>query len=194
MLRAIRRWWEGYSASVPKSEVVDSIPESQWGRSDLLPPVSRAKRKAFIELLQLIYSHLPPEQAAASVDAGAKAFVRGDEPDSALSKALLPDQGDAAPKGLGFIGVDWKDAREVEWQADRLCEVHGLSGRWQSPGGTLPAVLGNFDAWLRTHNLELLCLADGDLVVAFALSAPRAAQAKALGTKLRLPLRSASEA
>ena len=193
MLEKLRRWWGGYLASIPKSDVVDSIPESQWGRADLLPPVSKVKRQAFTELLELIHAHRPPAEAQASVAAGVPAFTRADEPDSALIAALFPDDGRESAAARGFILCDWKDAREVQWQADALCVAHGLPLGWQAPEGSLPSVLSSFAVWLQGHGRELLCLAEGDATVAFALSPPQAIAARALCKRLRLVLRRADE-
>ena len=194
MLRALRRLWEGYAASIPKSEVVDSVPESQWGRADLLPTVSKAKRQAFTSLLALVYSHLTPLEAEALVKRGADAFTRADEADSALREALLPEETDGVSKSLGFIACDWKAAEEVEWQANLLCQAHGISERWSAPPGGLPRVLQSFDLWLSHHERRLLCFSDGDTLVAFALREDQVASAIALGKKLKLAIENLGEA
>jgi hypothetical protein len=194
MLRAQRRFWNGYAASIPKSEVVDSVPESQWDRADLLPPVSKAKRKAFSELLTLVYSHLPPNEAEALVQRGVGALTRDDEVDTALRSALLPEVERAEPGNPGFIACDWKAAGEVQWQADLLCQAHGISVRWSAPEGSLVRVLASLDTWLQGQGHRLLCFSDGDSLVAFALSTEHAASAVAIGKRLKLAIGQASEA
>jgi len=194
MLRALRRWWENYVASIPKSEVVDSVPESQWDQPDLLPPVSKAKRKAFTDLLVHIHSHLPPHEAEPLVQRGAKALTRGDEVDSALRNALLPEQSEGEPLNLGFIACDWKAAEEVQWQADLLCQAHRTSGRWSAPAGELVSVLRSLDAWLQPQGRRLLCFYDGDCLVAFALATEQVSSAVAIGEKLKLAITLPSEA
>lgn len=189
MLRPLRHWWQRFAAGIPKSEVVDSIPESQWDRADLQPPVSKARRKAFSELLALAASHLPPQEAAALVEHGATAFTRSDEVGAALSRALgLEEEAQGQPYQRGFMAFDWKGAGEVPWQADALCQAHRLSGRWSAPPGDLTSRLCSLDAWLQGQGLVLLCVSEGDGLLAFALRTDQRAPALALGRKLKLRL------
>ena len=194
MLRVIRRIWANYVASIPKSEVADSIPESQWGCADLLPAVSKAKRKAFTDLLSLIFLYLPPEEAEAMVKAKAAVLTRGDDVDTALLNALFPEEGQEPATGRGFIACDWKAVEEVQWQAEQLCANHRISGHWQAPAGTIEEVLQNFDKWLQQQEHRLLCFSPGDSVVAFALLKDHAASAIALGKRLGLSLNTPSDA
>ena len=189
MLRALRRVWDSYVAGIPKTEVVDSVPESQWDRADLLPAVSKARRKAFADLLALIHAHRPPDEAQALVAQGAVALTRSDEVDTALRAALLPESIDGTRHNPGFIACDWRASDEVQWQADRLCEAHHLSGHWSAPAGSMPEVLQDLDAWLQRQGHRLLCVADGDSVVAFAVRIEQADAAIARGKKLKLVLR-----
>jgi hypothetical protein len=194
MLRTLRRAWENYVAGIPKSEVVDSIPESQWNQADLLPAVSKAKRKAFTELLLLIYAHLPPNEAAALVQRGANALTRADEADTALRDALFPAEEQENSENRGFIACDWKAANEVKWQADLLCQAHCIAATWQAPEGELTAVLQNFESWLRPQRLQLLSFSAGDSLVAFALPMEHKALAVDLGKKIKLTISTPGEA
>jgi hypothetical protein len=194
MLRALRRAWENYVAGIPKSEVIDSIPQSQWNQADLLPTVSKAKRKAFTELLLLIYAHLPPDDAAALVKSGANALTRADEVDTALRDALFPAEDPKNSESRGFIACDWKAAEEVKWQAYLLCQAHRIAATWQAPEGELTAVLQNFESWLQPQRLQLLCFSVGDSLVAFALPTEHKVLAVDLGKKLKLTINAPGEA
>lgn len=193
MLRALRRWWESHVASIPRSEVLDSVPESQWDQADLVPPVSKGKRKAFTQLLTVVFAHLPPQESEALVQRGGKAFTRADEVDTALRTALFPDEIEGEPRNLGFIACDWKAVDEVQWQADRLCQAHRTSGQWSAPEGDLQSVLESFDSWLQSQGRSLLCFADGDSLLAFAVPTSEAASAVAIGKKLKLAIRKSGE-
>jgi hypothetical protein len=194
MFRTLRRLWNSYTASIPKSEIVDSVPESQWDRADLLPPVSKAKRKAFNDLLALIYSHFPPQTADALVQRGSRVLSRGDEVDTALRNALLPEEAAGEESNPGFMACDWKAAEEVQWQANLLCQSHGLSERWSAPNGSLMSILQDLDAWLHGQGHSLLYFSDGDGLVAFALPTDRVASAIAIGKRLKLAIGLPSEA
>jgi hypothetical protein len=189
MLRTLQRAWKNYVAGIPKSEVVDSIPESQWNQADLLPAVSKAKRKAFTELLVLIFAHLPPNEAAALAKRGASALTRADEVDTALRDALLPPEDKENSERRGFIACDWKAAEEVKWQADLLCQAHRIPATWQAPEGDLKAVLQNLDFWLQQQRRQLLCFSVGDSLVAFTLPMEHAVAAVDLGKKFKLAIR-----
>jgi hypothetical protein len=171
MLRALRRAWNNYLASVPKSDVVDSIPPSQWDSPQNLPAVSKAKRKAFLDLLSAIFAHLPTEECTTLVAAGAKHLSRGDEIDSALQGALVggDDDGDEERARVGIIVCDWRGAEEVQWQADGLCSAHRLTDRWTAPRSELDFVLHELGLWLRQRQLHLFSFSVGDNTVAFAV-------------------------
>lgn len=193
MFRALRNAWRNYVAAIPPSEIVDSIPPSQWDQVDLLPTVSKAKRKAFADLLSLIYANLPAEVSVKLLADRAKLLIRGDDADTALHAALFPNEDDAAPGNHGFIACDWKATEEIEWQAARLCKAHGVLARWQAPEGTVTTALQAFEEWLTSYNLQLLCFSVGDSVVAFAVPTEDAKSAVAHGKKLKIRLGSASE-
>jgi hypothetical protein len=192
MLRALCQWWRGYVAAIPKTDVVDSIPESQWGREDLLPSVSKAKRESFRKLLSLVCAHLPAHEAEALVVEGVARFIRADEPDLAFYEALLHNENPS--QNRGFIGCDWKAVEEVQWQADQLCKAHGAVGRWAAPAGDLNYTLRNLDEWLRDQGVSLLCVWPGDSVVAFALPSEQVESAIALGKRLKLKILKPGEA
>jgi hypothetical protein len=194
MLRTLHLAWKNYVAGIPKSEVVDSIPESQWNQADLLPAVSKAKRKAFTELLVLIYAHLPPNEAAALVKRGANALTRADEVDTALRDALFPADDQESAENRGFIACDWKAAEEVKWQADLLCQAHRIAAAWRAPEGQLAEVLQSFESWLQPQRLQLLCFSAGDSLVAFALPMEHKVLAVDLGKKLKLTINAPGEA
>jgi hypothetical protein len=209
MIATLRRLWHNYLAGLPKSEVVDSIPESQWGRPDLLPPVSRQKAKAFAELLTLLHAHLDPGLAARLTSAGSKQLIRADEPDSALSAALRPDSDDMQQAAArGFIGLDWKATEELAWQADLLCRAHGLADCWAPPRvdgqaamaqakpGEMPVepLLRHFGAWLAARGLALSYYADGDLLVAFAVRPAHRAGVERHLARLKIPFVAVSTA
>lgn len=194
MLRTLHRAWKNYIASIPKSEVVDSIPESQWNQGDLLPAVSKARRKAFTELLVLIFAHLSLNEAAALAKRGANALTRADEVDTALRDALLPPEDKESSENRGFIACDWKAAEEVKWQADLLCQAHRIPATWQAPEGDLKAVLQNFEFWLQQQGRQLLCFSVGDSLVAFALPMEHTVAAVNLGKKCKLVIRTPGEA
>jgi len=186
MFRQLRRLWENYTASIPKSEVVDSVPESQWDRADLVPRVSAATRRAFTDLLVLIYSHLPPDEVQVLVTRGTKALARADEVDSALSSALLLREEGGPQDNTGFIACDWKATEEVQWQADRLCRAHQIAGTWKAPPRDMQTMLASLDTWLKQHGRRLLCFSPGDSVVAFAVRSDQTVMAAALGKKLKV--------
>lgn len=171
VLRALRRAWSNYVAGIPKSEVVDSIPESQWDDADLLPKVPAKKRRAFVELLRLLHAHLGAGRAAALVDAGAKRLVRGDEIDVALRDALLPeDAADGAVTANGFIAGDWRAIDDLGWQAAGLCRAHGVADAWAPPRAGTREALAQFGAWLAGRGLALFVVTLGDGVLAFAVA------------------------
>lgn len=194
MFRALRRAWKNYIDSVPQGEFVDSIPESQWDQADLQPKVSKMKRKAFIDLLSLIYGHLPREDAVKLVQRGSADFTRGDDADTALGRALVPDEQDEHVANRGVISCDWRAADEVQWQAHLLCKAHGVSSNWQAPEGSLAGVLQSFAEDLQSRNLRLFSFSVGDMAFAFAVQPEEVAPVLALGKQLQIAIRSASEA
>jgi hypothetical protein len=196
MLRALRRAWNNYLASVPKSEVVDSVPPSQWDTPEHLPAVSKAKRKAFLELLTAIFSHLPTKECTALAAAGAKHLTRGDDIDTALQAALVggDDDGDAEGAQVGIIVCDWRGADEVQWQADGLCSAHGLTDRWTSSGGELDFRLQELGLWLRQRQLHLFSCSVGDTTIAFAVQEPLGTSVSTNLNKLKIGFSVASEA
>ena len=194
MLRILRRAWANYVASIPKSDFTDSIPESQWDQPELRPTVSKAKRKAFSELLAHAFSHLPQDQAASLIRSRAGALQRADEPEAALREALSADESQEPTENLGFILCDWKATEEVQWQAELLCDIHRLTGTWQAPAGTMEVVLGSLDVWLSPRGLRLVHFSVGDSVAAFAVPKAQTAEVVSLGRKLGLSLSTAGEA
>jgi hypothetical protein len=171
MFRAIRRAWTNYLASIPRSEVIDSIPPSQWDSAEHLPTVSKAKRKAFVELLSAVYAHLPAEKGAVLVAAGTKHLTRGDDIDSALRNALIGDNGEEENSSqLGFIACDWKGIDEVKWQAEELSRAHGLTESWSGQAATLDSAIEDLAIWLAARHLQLFSFSVGDSIVAFAVA------------------------
>ena len=193
MLRALRQAWKNYISSLPKSQIVDSIPPSQWNQDKFFPQVSKANSKTFAELLEIVYEHLPPNDAAKLLAERSLFLKRGVEIESALAEALIPTEEDE-PENLGFIACDWTATDEVKWQADILCRAHGIPTSWQTPPGSLTSVLQGLGDWLRVENLQLFCFSVGDSVVAFAVPASKAAAVAALGEKLKIALSTTGEA
>ena len=196
MLHALRRAWNKYLASIPKSVAVDSIPPSQWNVSENLPGVSKAKRKAFLDLLYIVHSHLSPEHSKTLVAAGAKHLTRGDEIDTALHEALIgdDDNGDDRRPPHGFIACDWKGVEEVQWQADVLRRVHALSDSWTASSRDLDTVLGDLGIWLRQRHLHLFSFSTGDNIVAFAVQEAQSPSVRKNLSKLKIRFSVAGEA
>ena len=196
MLRALRRAWKNYLASIPKSEVVNSIPPSQWDASENLPSVSNAKRKAFLDLLSAVYSHLSPGERNTLVASGAEYLTRGDDIDTALHSALVGDDDSRAEARhpRGFITCDWKGADELHWQADALRRAHGLTDDWESKNLELDEALENLGMWLREHQLHLFSFSTGDNIVAFAVQEAQSASVRKNLGKLRIRFSVAGEA
>ncbi len=189
MFRALRQAWDRYLGSLPKTEVVDSIPESQWQQAEHRPRLSPARRRSFGELMALIGAHRPPAEVAALVERAQAALLDTGEPAEALLAVLQPADAGADPADAsGAIVCDWKAADEVPWQAERLCRAHGLAAGWRAPAGGLTEVLASLDAWLQPQGLCLLTLAAGDSAIAWAVRAESRAAAMALGRRLRLPI------
>ena len=193
MLRALRNAWKNYISSLPQSQIIDSIPPSQWDRDDLVPKPSKVKRKAFTELLTIVYAHLPPQEAARLVEDRSYMLKRGDDSDTALGEALIPNEEEIS-ENRGFIACDWKATEEVQWQADILCRAHGVSASWQAPSGTVTSLLQSLGDWLQTHRLQLLCFSVGDGLVAFAVPTAKTDSVVALGKKLKIHLSTTGEA
>jgi hypothetical protein len=195
MLRRLRDAWKNYLTSIPKSEVVDSIPEEQWDRPDLLPKVSKAKRAAFEELLQLAFSHLPPEHAKQLALDRSAFLERADEVDSALERALTEFESVEARKArCAAIACDWKATEELDWQVASLAVAHGIQDRWASPRAGLELDLKQLAVWLAEHNLTLFDFSAGDNLLAFAVCSQASPRVKQLFQKLRVPVRARSEA
>jgi hypothetical protein len=194
MLRRLKDALQNYLASLPKSEVVDSIPPDQWAGVGPGFEVPKAKRRAFADLLALAYSHLPAEKSEQLVAQGARSL---DNPDSAggdLYAALVPEEDNEAAS-RGFIACDWKAADEVGWQADLLCRAHHIPPGWAPAAGSgLSEQFDSFDSWLRNRGRQLLCFSPGDCVVAFAVRQELAPKAVSLAKKLGIRLGRASEA
>lgn len=187
MLRALRQAWQRYLGSLPETEVVDSIPESQWAQAEHRPRLSPARRRHFGDLVALLVAHRPPAEVAAWVARAQAALADLGEIDDALLQLLQPPDAGADPTdAAGVIVCDWKAVDELPWQAERLCRAHGLPADWRSPGGRLDEALASLDAWLQPQGLRLLTLAAGDTAVAWAVRAESVPVGRALGRKLRL--------
>ena len=195
MLRRLRDSWNKYLSSIPKSEVVDSIPEEQWDRPDLVPRVSKAKRSAFTELLELAFARMPPQDAKELAVKRAALFERVDEADAALERALTEFESvEDRTSTSAAIACDWKADDELEWQAALLADAHSLQEQWSSPRSGLEGDLVALASWLRTRDIVLLDFSSGDNLVAFAVKPDQVEVAKSLFKKLRVPVRARSEA
>jgi hypothetical protein len=196
MLAALRRVWNNYLASIPKSAAVDSVPPSQWDQQENLPSVSKVERKAFRDLLCNASAHLPAEKSDLLVDAGVKHLMRADDIDSALCEALVGDDENAEPPRLarGFIACDWKGSADVQWQADLLCRAHGLIEDWTAPKRELNDVLEDLGRWLRARQLQLFAFSTGDNVVAFAVQETQSPSVRSNMNKLKIRFHVAGEA
>jgi hypothetical protein len=200
MLSALRRVWNNYLASIPKSAAVDSIPPSQWDAQENLPGVSKVKQKAFHELLCAVYAHLPAGTSDSLVAAGAKHLTRGDDIDAALCEALVgggdgnDESGDEHRLPRGFIACDWKGSADVKWQADRLLRAHRLTENWTAPKRDLADVLEDLGLWLRTRQLHLFSFSTGDNVVAFAVQETQSPSVRSNLNKLKIRFLVAGEA
>ena len=192
ILRDLRAAWKNHISSLPQSQNIDSIPPSQWDRIDVVAKPSKAKRKAFTELLVMIYAHLPPQEAVILVEAMSKLLRRDDDSDTALGEALIPREEQRA-KNRGFIAGDWKATDEVQWQADALCRAHGVVPSWQAPTGTLTILLQSFGDRLKNYRLQLLCFSVGDSFFAFAIPTAKTDLVIALGKQLKIHFRSAGD-
>lgn len=195
MLRRLRDAWNKYLSSIPGTEVVDSVPEDQWDRADLVPKVSKARRSSFIEVLQIGFSHLPEVQAKALALERAALFDRADEADLALERALAEfESPEARARASAAIVCDWKAGDELEWQAALLARAHGLTEPWASPRQGLEPDLGNLASWLHAQGLLLADFSSGDNVIAFAVRPQQAARLRALLRKLGVDVRIRGEA
>ncbi len=61
--------------------------------------------------------------------------------------------------------VDWKATEEVEWQANELLTVAGITETWHMESetkATVPHALVEFSSWVKPRGLRLLHLDLGD--------------------------------
>jgi hypothetical protein len=97
-----------------------------------------------------------------------------------------------SPNGRRWSREIWK----AQWLARRtnaLFRAHRLPEEWLPPEGGHADRLEGFDARMRDHGRQRLCVGRGLGVVALALHARAAAQAGALGKTLKTRLGRASE-
>lgn len=190
MLRRLRDAWNQYWATLPRTEWVDSIPESQWDDPNLRPKVSQAMRAAFAELLECLHAHLPGDRARAVAQDRAGFLARGDEADAALARALTEYASDGERWATSAaIACDWKAADELAWQVDRLARAQGWADRWTAPRRGLEADLAHLGDWLGERGLCLCRFSCGDNLIAVALPAAQAGRVKRLFRRLRIPVR-----
>jgi hypothetical protein len=129
-LSELRQAWRAYVASIPVSQEPEPVPDGQIIREAFRSaPVDPAVAKAWGELARMLTSHLPDELAAREELRLKKTLKPGVEAVGALARWMAKVTGPHT-KVKGFIVLDWKAREEIEWQAERLFDVHQLQAGW----------------------------------------------------------------
>ena len=108
------------------------------------------------------------------------------------ASGILDDEGQRRGKWV-LLQVDWKATEEVEWQANELLTVAGITETWHLQGGTkttVPRALLEFSSWVKPRGFRLLHLDLGnDAYYALLMSQDKSAEivqmAKEAGLKVQ---------
>lgn len=137
--------------------------------------VSKEVKQALKRFIALITVQLGAVESQRLIAAVMSNLEPGDTPSEAIQNGLL-DDGQRRGKWL-LIQVDWNATEEVEWQANELLTVAGITETWHLQGETEMTVLRalmQFSAWVKPRGFSLLHLDLGhDAYYAFLVLAEK---------------------
>jgi hypothetical protein len=205
MLKALRRTWTSYLASIPPPDVPNPVSNKEILReltqSETLDP-------GVVDAFALLAGCLTVHLNDATKQGKAKSLVRmlkvGTSPSEAFGNWLAANAG-KKQKQVGVISLDWKAREEIEWQGKLLAQAHGLQMDWSydvegdntwrdwEDRGDLPVSgpLRGLASALEAQGVVLFQLSQDDHLFAFGVSRTRASQVCKLCEKLSIDVTSA---
>jgi hypothetical protein len=121
--------------------------------------VSRQAKQALRRFVTLITAQLGVEESQRLTKSVISHVRPGDTTSEAIENGILVD-GQRRGKWV-LLQVDWEATEEVEWQANELLIVAGITETWHPQGGTnvtVPRALLQFSSWVKPRGFCLLHL------------------------------------
>ncbi|MCW5300528.1 hypothetical protein DXT88_20365 [Herbaspirillum lusitanum] len=125
--------------------------------------VSKQNKKALRRFVRLITVQLGVEEGQRLTTSVISHLGPGNTASEAIENGIL-DDGQRRGKWV-LMQVDWKATEEVEWQANELLTVAGITETWHMESetkATVPHALVEFSSWVKPRGLRLLHLDLGD--------------------------------
>lgn len=192
MLKLLRKLW-GRDLSAPLEPTVkedENLLDAQILEEYF--SVSTQAKQALERFLTLITAQLGTEESQRLTKLVISHLRCGDTTSGAIESGILDDEGQRRGQWV-LLQVDWRDTEEVEWQANELLTVAGITETWHLQGGTnttVPKVLLEFSSWVKPRGFRLLHLDLGsDAYYALLTSQEKSAEilqiAKEAGLKVQ---------
>lgn len=146
------------AVSEPTAQTREVFSDAQLLRAHFA--VTKEAEEALRRFSTLITVQLGSEESQRLTSRVVSRLRLGDTPDDAITSGFLDDEGQRPGKWL-LIQVDWKATEEVEWQANELLAVAGVTETWQWQGrtnATVAEALLAFSAWVAQRQFHLLHL------------------------------------
>ncbi|MGJ9420700.1 hypothetical protein ACHAC9_23555 [Massilia sp. CMS3.1] len=138
-------------------EVDESLSDAQIFKEYF--SVSKKTKQALRRFVKLITAQLGVEESQRLTKSVLSHLGPGDAASEAIENGIL-DDGQRRGKWV-LMQVDWKATEEVEWQANELLIVAGITEIWHLQGGvklTVPRALLEFSSWVEHRGFRLLHL------------------------------------
>lgn len=129
MFNPLKRAWQRYLDALPRREDEPPPVSDAAILREMNPPLPPAEQAAFAQLVALITTHLPPDEADKHRSSLQNRLRRGGTAVQALGRWVATHHGPKA-RNLGLLCVDWKAREEIPWQAERMAKCHGLVLGW----------------------------------------------------------------
>lgn len=192
MLKLLRKLW-GRNLSAPPEPTVEEDENLLDAKTlEEYFSVPTHAKESLGRFLTLITAQLGTEESQRLTKLVISHLECGDTTGGAIESGILDDEGQRRGKWV-LLQVDWKATEEVEWQANELLTVAGITETWHLQGGTMttvPRALLEFSSWVKPWGFRLLHLDLGnDAYYALLMSQDKSAEivqmAKEAGLKVQ---------
>jgi hypothetical protein len=158
--------------------------------------VSTQAKQALKHFLTLVTAQLGATESQRLIKLVISHLGRGDTTSEAVESGILADEGQRLGKWV-LLQVDWKATEEVEWQANELLAVAGITETWHPQGGTnttVPRALLEFSSWVKPRGFRLLHLDLGnDAYYALLMSEEKSAKIVQIAKEADLKVQESDE-